>query len=158
MPSLLVPRLWGAHLVALAALAVTVNLGLWQLDSWQAERQAQAADLTRLTPEPLGEVLGPDDPFPGDQVGQPVVVAGTWVPDGTVYVSGREDEGRDGFWVVTPLAVGGPEAPALPIVPTMAISSRSSASASLTSSAVRSTGSTRPVRSGWWRCATSWAR
>jgi cytochrome oxidase assembly protein ShyY1 len=60
--------------------------------------------------------MGPDDPFPGTKVGQPVTVAGTWVPDGTVYVSGRERDGQDGYWVVTPLAVGGPDAPALPVV------------------------------------------
>ena len=31
---------------------------------------------------PLTDVLGPDDPFPGDQVGQPVTLSGTWLPDG----------------------------------------------------------------------------
>ena len=57
---------------------------------------------------PLEDVIGPDDPFPGDRVGQPVTVSGTWVPDGTVFVSGREHDGQDGYWVVTPLAVGEP--------------------------------------------------
>ena len=28
------------------------------------------------------------------------------MPDGTVYVSGRAHEGRDGYWVVTPLTIG----------------------------------------------------
>jgi len=62
-------------------------------------------------------VMGPDDPFPGnDNVGRPVVLDGTWVPGGTVYVSGREHAGREGYWVVTPLAVGGPHASAIPVV------------------------------------------
>jgi cytochrome oxidase assembly protein ShyY1 len=114
--SKLAPRLWGAHLLALVLVGTAVALGLWQYDAWQAHRDAQAADLTGATPVPLGEVMGPDDPFPGTKVGQPVTVSGTWVPGGTVYVSGREHEGTEGYWVVTPLAVGRPDAAALPVV------------------------------------------
>ena len=45
-----------------------------------------------------------------------MTVAGTWVGDGTVFVSGREHDGVDGYWVVTPLAVGDAGDPALPVV------------------------------------------
>ena len=38
---------------------------------------------------PLADAIGPDDPFPGSLVGQPVEVRGTWVPQATVNVSGR---------------------------------------------------------------------
>jgi surfeit locus 1 family protein len=113
---LLAPRLWAAHLVALVLVAVALGLGAWQYAAWQAHRDAEAADLTQGDPEPIADVIGPDDPFPGTKVGQPVEVSGTWVPDGTVYVSGREHEGRQGYWVVTPLAVGDAGAPALPVV------------------------------------------
>lgn len=125
MSSPLAPRLWGVHALGVAAIVAASGLGMWQLDSWQAQRAAEASDLTRLDPEPLAEVIGADDRFPGDKVGQPVVVSGVWVPDGTVYVSGRELDGRDGYWVVTPLAIGpvdaadepgAGDAPALPIV------------------------------------------
>lgn len=116
VPRKLAPRYWGAHLLALVLVGAAVALGLWQYGAWQAHRDAEAADLTDARPLPLTDVMGPDDPFPGTRVGQPVHVSGTWVPGGTVYVSGREDRGRDGYWVVTPLAVGGPHAPALPIV------------------------------------------
>ena len=116
MPSLLAPRLWGAHLLALVLVGIAVALGLWQYAAWQAHRDAEATDLTHAEPEPLVDLMGPDDPFPGNKVGQPVGVQGTWIPSGTVYVSGREHEGRDGYWVVTPLAIGGPDAPALPVV------------------------------------------
>ena len=64
---------------------------------------------------PLDDVIGPDDPFPGDKVGQPVVVEGTWVPDGTVCVSGREHDGTTGYWVVTPV-VTARRGSALPVV------------------------------------------
>jgi surfeit locus 1 family protein len=114
--SKLAPRLWGAHLLALVLVGAATTLGLWQYDAWQAHRHAQAADLTDAAPMPLADVMGPDDPFPGNRIGQPVTVSGTWVPGGTVYVSGRQHEGTDGYWVVTPLAVGDAGRAALPVV------------------------------------------
>ena len=110
------PRLIGAHVLALVLVAVAVGLGLWQLNAWQAQREAEVRDLTHLDPVPVSDLIGPDDPFPGLQVGRPVFVEGAWLPEATVYVSGRADNGTDGFWVVTPLTVGDPTDPALPIV------------------------------------------
>ena len=40
----------------------------------RTRRDAAARDLTRADPVPLSDVLGPDDAFPGDRVGQPVTV------------------------------------------------------------------------------------
>ena len=59
-------------------------------------------------------MLGPDDPFPGDRVGQPVTVEGTWLPDATVFVSGRERDGEDGYWMVSPLLLD--DGAAIPVV------------------------------------------
>src|SRR5690242_14661592 len=102
---MLAPRYWGAHLLALVLVAIAVGLGGWQLDAWQERRTAEARALTRLDPVTLDSVLGPDDPFPGDKVGQPVRLTGTWLDRGSFFVSGREHDGRDGFWAVTPLQV-----------------------------------------------------
>jgi cytochrome oxidase assembly protein ShyY1 len=99
--------LLGAHLVVVVCVVAAGWLGAWQLGSWQDRRAAEALDLTRDDPVPLADVLGPDDPFPADRVGQPVTVAGTWLPDATVLVSGRAHAGDDGYWVVTPLRVDG---------------------------------------------------
>lgn len=115
-PNLLSPRLWGAHALMLVCLCAALGLGLWQLGSWQAQREQAARDLTDAAPIALADVIGPDDPFPGAYVGQPVELAGTWVPDGTVFVSGREYDGAAGYWVVTPLAIGDASAPAVPVV------------------------------------------
>ena len=89
MPSYLAPRFWGVHLLAVVLATTAGLLGYWQLDAWQERRAAEAVDLTRLAPIPLADALGPDDPFPGDKVGQPVVIEGTWVPEGTVFVDCR---------------------------------------------------------------------
>ncbi len=110
------PRLLGAHVVAVLAVAAAAWLGYWQYDAWLEHRAAERVDRTQLDPVPLSEVMGPDDPFPGDEVGQPVLVSGSWLPESTVYVSGRDHQGEPGFWVVTPLTSGGPDAPALPLV------------------------------------------
>ena len=77
--------------------AAAVWLGAWQYDAWSTRRADEARDVTRQEPVPLDSAIGPDDAFPGDRVGAPVIVAGTWVPSGTLYVSGREHEGRDGL-------------------------------------------------------------
>lgn len=114
--SILSPRLWGVHLLAIVLVGAAGALGWWQIESWQERRAAEAIDLSGLVPRQLAEVMGPDDAFPGDGVGQPVVVEGTWLPDATLYVAGREREGTTGFWAVTPMAVGGGDAGALPIV------------------------------------------
>lgn len=105
MRSLLSPRLLAAHLVAVLLVSAAGVLAWWQFDAWQARRAAEAVDLTQLPTEPLTSVIGPDDPFPGDRVGQPVELSGRWVPAATVLVSGRELDGTDGYWVVTPLVV-----------------------------------------------------
>lgn len=102
---------WPGHLLVLVLLGAAVLLGSWQFDAGRAEREAAALDLTRSDPVPLTDVLGPDDAFPAPSVGQPVTLSGTWVPDATVFV-----ERGEGYWVVTPLAVGGEGRPALPVV------------------------------------------
>jgi len=107
---LLAPRFWGVHLVAVVLVGTAAWLGFWQVDAWQTRRAAEAVDLAAAVPEPLADVIGADDAFPGDRVGQPVVVAGAWLPDATFSVSGRPGpEGAEGSWLVTPLLVDGGE-------------------------------------------------
>lgn len=110
------PKYWGFHLLALVLVGIATGLGFWQLNAWQQHRTDEARDLTKVQPEPLDDVLGPDDPFPGRKIGQPVIVEGSWVPDATLFISGRENDGQSGYWVVTPVAVGQPDAPALLVV------------------------------------------
>lgn len=107
----------GAHLLAIVCVGIAAGFGLWQYDAWQVRRDAERVDLTHTEPVAIDAVIGPDDPFPGDRVGQPVRVSGTWVPEGTVLIDGRETgAGRVGYWVVTPLTSGGPDESAVPVV------------------------------------------
>lgn len=113
MPILLAPRYWGAHLLMVAAVIVAVLLGLWQLNTWEAARTAEASDLSDAEPRPLSMVMGGDDPFPGQYVGQPVSFSGRWMADSTLYVQDRLLDGERGYWVVTPVLIGNS---AMPVV------------------------------------------
>lgn len=106
MSALLSSRAWAAHLLMLLAVAAAVALGIWQLDVWKASRDAASQTLVHAAPVPLSSVMGGDSPFPGDSLGRPVTFTGSWLPSGTVYVSGREQAGRRGYWVVTPVVIG----------------------------------------------------
>ncbi|WP_310961719.1 SURF1 family protein [Nocardioides terrisoli] len=106
MPTLLSARAWAAHLLMLLAVAAAVLLGLWQLSVWSGDRAAAARNLTHARPVPLASVMGGDSPFPGGSLGRPVTFSGTWLPSGTVYVSGRQHHGTRGFWVVSPVLIG----------------------------------------------------
>ena len=109
-------RLIGFTALALVLVAIAGALGAWQLRAWQDRREAEARDLTQLTPVPLREVMGPDDPFPGTDLGRPVSLEGEWLPGGAFYVSDREHAGTAGLWLVVPLAVGAATDPAIPVV------------------------------------------
>lgn len=105
----------GAAALALVLVGIAAGLGYWQYDAWGARRAAEARDLTRMEPAPLTDVMGSDDPFPGQDVGRPVTLAGEWL-DGGFWVADREHEGREGYWAVSPLAVSGQDDAAVLVV------------------------------------------
>lgn len=121
---LLQPRLLVLHAAGVLAVLACVLLGRWQYDAWQFHREDRAAAIADEPPVPLDTVLGPDDPYRNDVVGQPVEVDGTWVPGSTVYVADRPvSDGEDaatGFWQLAALAVcpggGCADASAIPVV------------------------------------------
>ncbi len=113
MPLLLAPRFWGAHLLMVVAVAAAVALGVWQYDAWGAQRAAEARDLSDVAPVALGSVITPDGVLSSDDLGRPVTLSGTWLPQSTLFVSDRRHDGRTGYWVMTPVLVG---ESALPVV------------------------------------------
>ncbi|MEO6512399.1 MAG: SURF1 family protein [Nocardioides sp.] len=100
VPVLLAPRAWPVHLLVVVALVAAGWLGLWQYHGWQDRREDAARDLTNVDPMPLADAIGPNDPFPGQYVGQPVHLSGTWLPDAEATIEGRTQDDRDGHWVV----------------------------------------------------------
>lgn len=105
MRRLFSPKLLVLHVLGIVATAAAVLLGLWQYDAWQAGRALAAQDLATARPVPLDTVLGPDATFQGRDVGRPVSLTGQWVAEATLLVQHRAHGGRDGSWVVTPVAV-----------------------------------------------------
>jgi surfeit locus 1 family protein len=104
--ALVSPRMLLLHVAAVAAVAGAFLLGQWQYGVWHDHRHAKVDALANAAPRALTDVMGPDDPFPGDSVGRPVTFQGSWLPDDTVYVKGKVAHGRTGYWVVTPVEVG----------------------------------------------------
>ncbi|MDF1484826.1 SURF1 family protein [Ramlibacter sp. H39-3-26] len=99
-------RFWRITLAAVACVAATMALGLWQL-SRAAQREAlQAAVETRAALPPLDAAALAAGA--GDGVAllhRRVLLAGHWLADATVYLDNRQMHGRPGFYVVTPLAL-----------------------------------------------------
>lgn len=99
-------RFWGGHVLLVVALVAAGLLGWWQYASWDAARAHAALDLSNAPAKPLDEVFGPDDTFPAGDLGRRVQFSGEWMPESTLYVSGRKSAGTTGYWVLTPVRVG----------------------------------------------------
>lgn len=107
LPVLIRPALLGLHLLAVAAVVLTVVMGLWQLGVYDAQRHDEQVEQSAAGAVPLDDVLGSDEAFTGDANHRLVSVAGTFAPaDRQVWVSGRDLDGRDGYWLVAPFLVG----------------------------------------------------
>ncbi|GAA1850967.1 SURF1 family protein [Myceligenerans crystallogenes] len=104
------PRMIALLLVFLLAAGGCGWLGKWQLDraferaELAAEQEAREA--AAAGPAGLGEVLAPQEPFPGELVGRQVEVTGTFEAGQQVLVEGRAGPGGDvGYLVLAPLRV-----------------------------------------------------
>ena len=104
--------------LALLALALGLATGFAFLGQWQLGRsQAVEASPALERPRPLGDVLAPAETFRSDGDGQVVTARGRFGADlvgdpaagadGQVLVAGRDQDGRDGSWVVAPFRVDG---------------------------------------------------
>ena len=125
------------HAFAVAVTVLCVVAGWWQYDVYDREQADERADRSTVTPVQLTEALAVDGVIDTDQVGARVVADGQYVEaDQQLLVSGREHDGRTGFWVLSPLLVdaaaadraallvvrGWTEQPVLPPVPTGPVS------------------------------------
>lgn len=106
------PRWLAGHVVALVAIVIFVNMGLWQLRRL-AERQEFNEILisrTSESPQPLREVLAANGPDLDQLELRSVAVTGTFVPGEEVILVSRSYNGWSGHHVLTPLDLGGGQA------------------------------------------------
>jgi surfeit locus 1 family protein len=94
---------WFVAVAALAGIALTTNLGVWQ---WGRGMQRTAlndaiAARGKTAPVSAAELLAATDT--ATLVHRPVVLRGQWVPERTVFLDNRQMNGVPGFYVVTPL-------------------------------------------------------
>lgn len=100
-------RFWLITAAALAASAATLALGFWQWgrahqkialqEAIEARHALPAVDARAVLEAPQSPAL----------LHRPVRLRGEWVPERTVYLDNRQMQGRQGFYVVTPLRIEG---------------------------------------------------
>jgi surfeit locus 1 family protein len=102
-----------ARWLAMLALCLVVAAVFAWLGQWQLSR---AVDISPPPPgmteqvRPLADVAEPGAYLPEPLVGQRVELEGSWVADDFVVVSGRYQEGVEGFWVTGQFRVSDPAA------------------------------------------------
>lgn len=110
MPSVKTLRFWLLSVAALAGIAVTLSLGLWQWGRAQQKLALQAATEARATQEALAQDVLIARAGSPDLLHRRVVLRGTWLAQHTVFLDNRQMQGRPGFYVVTPLRLAGSQA------------------------------------------------
>ena len=95
-------------LAAIAAVALAVRLGFWQLDRAAQKVALQEALEMRGHEPPLAAAeLARDRAAVPGQASRRVRLAGAWVAERTVFLDNRQMGGKVGFFVVTPLRLEG---------------------------------------------------
>lgn len=97
-------------LVAIAALLVmvlTARLGVWQLDRAQQKVALRDAQMAQAQAPVLGasQLAVQADQVQAQRYRR-VRLQGRWLAEHTVFLDNRQMDGRPGFFVVTPLALG----------------------------------------------------
>lgn len=102
-------RLW-IGIIGLVAIAVITSLaGRWQLSraDEKADIAARVEAARQAGPLALGPTVTDDALVPW----RDAVARGAWQPGYTVLLDNRNQAGRPGYWVATPLCLAGPDAP-----------------------------------------------
>lgn len=102
------PRWIAALLLALAVSAVFAGLSQWQLD--RAVQTAQVPDHDTEVAVPLTSVAEPNGPISTEAGGRIVTVAGSYLPGDEQLLTGRQNNGEIGYWVVSHFTLKTPDA------------------------------------------------
>ena len=104
---LFTPKWLAFHLLVVVAIITMVNLGFWQLRRLDARKEFNATVEARYddAPVPIDDLLTPaTEPDDFDDIEwRPVSASGTYLPDETIVVVNRSQNGAAGRNVVVPL-------------------------------------------------------
>jgi surfeit locus 1 family protein len=102
--AVLTPRWLGLHALLVGLLVAFGALGHWQLDRAREEAKPRSgADKPAIA---LADLVDPAGTVPPGQIGRRVTASGVYDPAHQLLVTGRGLQGRDGYWVLTPLRTG----------------------------------------------------
>ncbi|HWD80056.1 MAG TPA: SURF1 family protein [Kribbella sp.] len=105
------PRWVGLLALALVIAGAMTALGVWQLGVYKSKTAEATAHRAAEAPVPLQSLFSIDDGLPAKAVGRQVTITGMWGPAADqVYMSDRQQNGKNGFWVVTPLKLSDTDA------------------------------------------------
>lgn len=100
------PRVIGLHLFAIAAIGFCLFMGTWQLGVYDQRQVSETEAGPGAGAVALQEAWSADDVFTKDQDQLPVTVTGTFRPaNEQFWVTGREQDGYTGAWLVAPVTV-----------------------------------------------------
>ncbi|NIK55475.1 SURF1 family protein [Kribbella shirazensis] len=109
--TVLTPRWTGLLVLALAIASVMTVMGVWQVGVYRSKTADATAERAAAAPVPLRSLFSIDEGLPSKAVGRRVTVEGTWAPAADqVFIADRLHDGRDGFWVVSPLKLSDTDA------------------------------------------------
>jgi surfeit locus 1 family protein len=94
---------WVWVVVTLLIMAVTASLGRWQLDRAQQKLDLQHAIEEQLSAPVLTEQDLEITPALWGEIHRRVSLQGYWMHQHTLFLDNRIEQGRAGFWVMTPL-------------------------------------------------------
>ncbi len=101
------PGLLGLHAFAAVALGFCIVMGLWQLGVYDSRKDHERADTQTVPRVAFDGLWGADEPFEGRLNHRPVTIEGTFAPaDEQVWVGGKEQDGRTGVWLLSPVITG----------------------------------------------------
>ncbi len=97
------PRWLAWAILALLLMGATASLGRWQLNRAQQKLDLQHAIEEQLSSPALTEQDLEVTPALWGEIHRRVSLQGYWMHAHTLFLDNRTDQGRAGFWVMTPL-------------------------------------------------------
>jgi surfeit locus 1 family protein len=102
-------RFWLMAIAALAAALITLRLGFWQLSRASEKQALHAAIAARALLPSLDNRSMSGMDAGADLVHRRVSLHGRWLDRYTIFLDNRQMASRQGFFVVTPLQLDGPD-------------------------------------------------